>query len=69
MDREKDLEDYSVLNVYTKYKVGKGFLSLAVDNVFDKEVQVAGDLSQDASNRYIYYDTGRLVKVGYEISF
>jgi outer membrane cobalamin receptor len=68
-DREKNLDDYSVLDVHAKHRLGKGFLTLTVDNVFDKEVQVAGDLSEDASSRYVYYEVGRLVKVGYEISF
>jgi iron complex outermembrane receptor protein len=49
--------------------LGKGFLTFGVDNLFDQEVQVSGDLSEDASNRYVYYEVGRLVKVGYEIRF
>lgn len=69
MDREKDLEDYTVFNFYAKSKLGPGYLTFAVDNVFDTEVQVAGDLSEDGSSRYAYYEIGRLVKVGYEISF
>jgi iron complex outermembrane receptor protein len=40
-----------------------------VDNIFDEEVQVSGDLTEDAANRYAYYEVGRLFKVGYEISF
>ena len=68
-DREKNLDDYAVLDVHAKHRLGKGFLTLTVDNVFDEEVQVAGDLSEDASSRYVYYEVGRLVKVGYEISF
>ena len=67
--REKNLEDYTVLNFCAKYKLGKGFLTFAVDNMFDEEVQVSGDLSEDATSRYVYYEIGRLVKVGYEISF
>ena len=68
-DREKNLDDYAVLDVYAKYRLSRGFLTLAVDNVFDEAVQVAGDLSEDASSRYVYYEVGRLVKVGYEIAF
>jgi vitamin B12 transporter len=68
-DREKSLDDYAVLDVHAKYKLGRGFFTLAVDNVLDKEVQTAGDLSEDASSRYVYYEVGRLVKVGYEIAF
>jgi iron complex outermembrane receptor protein len=40
-----------------------------VDNIFDEEVQVYGDLTEDASNRYAYYEVERLFKVGYEIDF
>lgn len=68
-DREKNLDDYTVLNVSAKFKLGKGFLTLAADNILDQEVQVAGDLSDTAVSRYVYYEIGRLVKVGYEISF
>jgi outer membrane receptor protein involved in Fe transport len=67
--REKNLNDYTVLNLYAKYKLGKGFLTFAVDNVFNEEVQISGDLSEDASSRYVYYEVGRLFKAGYEISF
>jgi iron complex outermembrane receptor protein len=67
--REKDLDDYAVLNFYGKYKFWKGYLTFTVDNIFDDEVQVSGDLSADASNQYVYYDVGRLFKVGYEITF
>jgi outer membrane receptor protein involved in Fe transport len=68
-DREKSLDDYAVLDVYAKYRLGRGFFTLAVDNVFDEEVQVSGDLSEDAASRYVYYEVGRLVKAGYEIAF
>lgn len=66
--RERDLESYNVFNIYTKYKLWKGCLTFGVDNIFDTEVQVSGDLSDDASNRYVYYEVGRLVKIGYEIT-
>ena len=68
-DRENNLEDYVVLDVYAKYKLGRGFLTLAVDNAMDEEVQLEGELSPDAASRYVYYEVGRLVKVGYEIRF
>jgi iron complex outermembrane receptor protein len=67
--RERNLESHAVVNFYSKWKLGKGFLTFGVDNLFDQEVQVSGDLSEDASNRYVYYEVGRLVKVGYEIRF
>jgi outer membrane cobalamin receptor len=67
--RERDLESYNVFNMHSKYKLWKGYLTFGVDNIFDVEVQVSGDLADDASNQYVYYEVGRLVKVGYEITF
>ena len=67
--REKELENSSVLNVFYKFKAYKGYCTLGVDNFFDEEVQVSGDLSPHVSNRYVYYDLGRMVKIGYELNF
>jgi iron complex outermembrane receptor protein len=58
-----------VLNFYGKCRLRKGYLTFSVDNIFDEEVQVYGDLTEDASNRYAYYEVERLFKVGYEIDF
>jgi outer membrane receptor protein involved in Fe transport len=68
-ERERALKDYTVFNLYSKYRIGKGYLSFAVDNIFDQEVQVSGDLRDDASSQYAYYEVGRLLKVGYAIEF
>lgn len=67
--RERDLDGYAVLNLHAKYKLWKGYLTFAIDNVFNKEIQVSGDLSEGASNRYLYYEIGQLIKIGYEIAF
>lgn len=67
--RERDLDSYSVLNFYGKCRLWDGYLTFSVDNIFDEEVQVYGDLTEDASNRYAYYEVERLFKVGYEIDF
>ncbi|MBN2231424.1 MAG: TonB-dependent receptor [Deltaproteobacteria bacterium] len=68
--RERELDEYTTVNFYGKLQLGSGWLTLAVDNLFDEKVQVSGDLSSDASNRYLYYDLdGPLVKVGYELVF
>ncbi len=68
--RERELDSYTTVNFYGKLRLGPGWLSLVVDNVFAEEVQVSGDLSADASNRYVYYDLdGPLVKIGYEVAF
>ena len=68
-ERERALEDYRVFNFYSKYRLGKGYLTFAVDNIFDEEVQVSGDLQDDASSQYLYYEVGRLFKIGYAIDF
>lgn len=67
--RERNLDSYAVLNFCGKHRLWKGYLTFSVDNIFDEEVQVSGDLTEDARNRYAYYEVGRLFKVGYEISF
>ncbi|MBN2810252.1 MAG: TonB-dependent receptor [Deltaproteobacteria bacterium] len=68
--RERELHNYTTVNFYGKLKFGPGWFSLAVDNIFAEEVQISGDLSADASNRYLYYDLdGPLVKIGYEVIF
>ncbi|SLM31910.1 conserved exported hypothetical protein [Desulfamplus magnetovallimortis] len=67
--RERNLDSSAVLNFFSRYRLWKGYLTVAVDNIFDDDVQVSGDMSEDASNQYLYYEVGRLVKVGYEIIF
>ena len=68
-EREKELDNTSVLNLFYKFEAYKGFFTIGIDNIFDEEVQVSGDLSANAANRYVYYDLGRMVKVGYELTF
>lgn len=68
-DRENNLDSYAVLNFYGKHKAWKGFLTFGVDNIFDKQVETTGDLTEGGTNRYAYYDIGRLFKVGYELTF
>jgi iron complex outermembrane receptor protein len=67
--RERSLDSCAVLNFYGKFRLWEGFLTFSMDNIFDEEVQVSGDLTEDATNRYAYYEVGRLFKVGYEIDF
>ncbi len=67
--RERGLDNTSTLDFYSKYMLFKGYLTFAVDNVFDEKVQISGDMTATATNQYAYYDLGRLIKVGYEITF
>ena len=67
--REKSLEDTAAPNIFSKVKLGKGYLTLAVDNILDEEIEVSGDMSPGAKNQYVYYDLGRMIKAGYELTF
>lgn len=67
--RERELESYGVLNASARYALGKGYLKLAVDNIFDEKEFTNGEMTAGSSNQYVYYETGRLAKVGYEIRF
>jgi iron complex outermembrane receptor protein len=67
--REEKLENDASLNFFGKYKLWKGYLTFAVDNITDEELVVSGSMTEGASNNYVYYDTGRLVKIGYQIAF
>lgn len=67
--RERNLDSYAALNFYGKLKAWRGYITFGIDNIFDEDVQITGDMSKDASNLYVYEDMGRMVKVGYEIIF
>lgn len=67
--RERALSDYGVMNASCSYKIGKGSVKLAVDNIFDEKEFTSGDMTAGSSNQYVYYETGRLAKIGYEIRF
>ncbi|MFH0730995.1 MAG: TonB-dependent receptor [Pseudomonadota bacterium] len=67
--RERNLDSYAALNFSGKLRAWKGHVIFGIDNMFDEEVQITGDLGDTASNRYVYWDLGRLFKVGYEITF
>ncbi len=69
LSRERNLDGYAVLNVFGKVRLGKGHATLSIDNLLNEEVQVSGDLTASGSNRYAYYELGRLVKIGYAIAF
>jgi iron complex outermembrane receptor protein len=64
--RPDDLDTISTLDITGKYKLPLGFLTFAVDNVFDEDVEVNGNKETD---NYVYYGMPRLFKIGYEIHF
>ncbi|ASQ90355.1 TonB-dependent receptor [Prosthecochloris sp. GSB1] len=67
--REDGLDNYAAFDVAGKVKAGPGYVRLEIDNVLDTEIQTSGNLVEDASSRYVYYDPGRLARVGYQVSF
>jgi iron complex outermembrane receptor protein len=67
--REDDLENYAAFDMTGKVKAGKGYVTCAVENIFDTEIQTTGNLVEDASSRFVYYEPGRLARLGYTISF
>ncbi|MEZ0329074.1 MAG: TonB-dependent receptor [Dissulfuribacterales bacterium] len=67
--RERNLDDYAIFNIYSRYRLPKGYLTFAIDNIFNEDQIIAGDLTPNAINRYFYQEMGRLFKIGYEIKF
>lgn len=67
--RENNLATSTVFNFYSRWKLLNNFLTVSVDNIFDETVQTSGDLTEDSSNQYVYYEVGRMIKVGYEVEF
>ncbi len=67
--RERNLDDVTTVNAGVKVRLYKGSLTLAVDNLLDQEVEVSGDKTATAANRYLYYGLPRLFRVGYEVAF
>jgi len=67
--REDNLDNTFTLDFFGKYRVGRGYITAGVSNIFNSEVQVSGDLSSTATSNYLYYGMGRMFKIGYEIVF
>jgi len=67
--REDNLDNYAAFDMSSKMKAGPGYVTFAVENLFDTEIQTTGNLVVDASSRYVYYDPGRTVRIGYRMSF
>lgn len=62
-------DDYATVNFYGKYRPLKGYLTIGVDNIFNEEIHISGNMSSDSTNKYVYYGFDRLFKLGYEITF
>lgn len=67
--RQRNLDSYAIFNLYSKYKLPKGYFTFAVDNILNEDQIISGDLRPNALNRYFYQEMGRLIKIGYEITF
>ena len=66
--REDALDSYTAFDLTGRVKAGQGYVTFGMDNVFDTEIQTTGNLVADASSRYVYYDPGRVAKIGYSVS-
>ena len=69
LKRERELDDCTTVDLYGKFKLWKGYMTVGVDNLFDEEIQVSGDLRSSSASQYLYYEVSRLVKIGYEMTF
>ncbi|MBC2694106.1 MAG: TonB-dependent receptor [Desulfobacteraceae bacterium] len=69
ISRERGLDDYATVDFYSKYRLFRGYLTIGVDNIFNEEIHISGDMSSDSTNNYVYYGFDRLFKLGYEITF
>lgn len=67
--RQDNLDNYTAFDLSGRVKAGPGNVTIAVENLFDTEIQTTGNLIESATSRYAYYDPGRLVRVGYAVSF
>jgi len=61
--REDNLDDLLTVNLFSKVKLLKGYVTFAVDNLFDEETITGGSSSSE------YYGLGRMAKVGYQVKF
>lgn len=66
--RQDNLDNYTAFDLSGRVKAGPGNVTVAVENLFDTEIQTSGNLVETASSRYVYYDPGRLLRVGYAVA-
>ncbi len=68
-ERQKELDSYTAFDMTGKVKAGNGHVILTVENLFDTEIQSTGDLVDYPDGGYVYREPGRLVRLGYSVSF
>lgn len=61
--REDKLDDMLTVNLYAKVRLAQGYVTLAVDNLFDEEIVTGGSPTSE------YYGLGRMAKLGYQVQF
>lgn len=66
--RQDALEAYNAIDLSSKLQFGTGYFTLNIGNLFNAQIQTSGVLDEEASNRYVYYEVGRLLKLGYQVS-
>jgi len=68
-ERDRNLASYNPVNFAGKVKFYKGYVTFGVDNMFDEAVVTYGEMREEKSYNYEYYDLERTYKLGYEMKF
>jgi len=66
-NREYGLKSFQTVGANLSYRIGKGTLTMAVDNIFDRQNVISGKMSP--TPYYEYYDMPRSVRVGFRVEF
>ena len=68
-DRQRELDNFLSTNVVIGYKIRSGEIALSISNLFDEKNVTQGDMVSTSTSRYEYYDTGRIISIGYRARF
>ena len=68
-DRQRELDDFLSANIVMGYKIRDGEIILSVSNLFDEKNVTQGDMISTSTSQYEYYDTGRIISIGYRVRF
>ncbi|HIE26304.1 TPA: TonB-dependent receptor [Candidatus Poribacteria bacterium] len=68
-NRHRELDNFLSTNIVMGYKLWKGEATLSISNLFDGKNATRGDMTSTSTSRYEYYDTGRIISLGYKLDF
>ncbi len=68
-NRQMELDNFSSTNIVMGYKLWKGETILSISNLFDKKNVTCGNMTSTSTSRYEYYDTERIISLGYKLNF